>query len=128
MNLHAQVCEPAPEGPASRRLVERFHAIYREALGVAFDLEEYRCDDLYAFRTLERALRSDAVLLVRLAAWLHAQRERTLERITIGPADVLRSSLRGDASSRASQFDGNAGLKANPASVSRRCGMSGAGG
>lgn len=104
MKVNAQLGEPAPDGAVSRRLLGRFHAAYLEAFGVALDLEEFRVDDFYAFRTLERALGSDTALLVRLAAWLHAQREGMLERITIGPADVLRSSLRGETPSRAWQL------------------------
>jgi hypothetical protein len=69
--------------------VMRFHALYASVVQQDFDRSEFDTDDLYAFMAFERALRSDNQELRNIAAHLQAQRQSSIETITISSNEPM---------------------------------------
>ena len=69
----------------------RFHALYRAVLKQGFDQEEFVADDLYAFQTLERAMRSGDQELRDLANQMQAQRQVVMQGMRLNSANALNT-------------------------------------
>jgi hypothetical protein len=67
----------------------RFCELYAELVQRKFDRAEFESDDFYAFKAFERALQSENRELRNLATFLQAERQATIETITLISTDSL---------------------------------------
>ena len=78
--------------PDEREL--RFAILYHKAFNEMLNPAEFAADDFYAYKVLERALRSENQELRNLAFHLESERSSSMEVITMRSPDALDATRR----------------------------------